>query len=195
MKKQLKTYFGLFILFFSVLACSSGGDSNATGGSISITGKIVNENNTPLAGVEVKSGNSIATTSAAAATTMLQTFADVKGVEGFYLASAAAGNALFTTQLPAFTCIEQGALFAAAPAAIAVGSLKAGDTACDITAQCVITDNGGTGGAAIGATVGDFNVQPSASTLDLLGWFSFYGLGLSCFPLSIGDLPATCIMR
>ncbi|MFY8213078.1 MAG: hypothetical protein ACOVKJ_01350 [Flavobacterium sp.] len=65
MKKQLKTYFGLFILFFSVVACSSGGDSNATGGSISISGKIVNENNTPLAGVEVKSGNSIATTSAA----------------------------------------------------------------------------------------------------------------------------------
>ncbi|MFM2265373.1 MAG: hypothetical protein RLZ77_793 [Bacteroidota bacterium] len=65
MKKQLKTYFGLIILFFSVLACSSGGDSTATGGSISITGKIVNENNTPIAGVEVKSGTSTATTSAA----------------------------------------------------------------------------------------------------------------------------------
>ena len=47
----------------------------------------------------------------------------------------------------------------------------------NITAQCVITDNGGTGGAAIGATVGDFNVQPTTSTsvngegmtIDLLG--------------------------
>ena len=118
-----------------------------------------------------------ATTSANAATTMLQTFADLEAVEGFYLVSNAAGNALFTTQLPYYTKIEQGGVFAAAPAAIAAGSLKAGDTACDITAQCVITDNGGTGGAAIGATVGDFNVQPTTSTsvngegmtIDLLG--------------------------
>lgn len=65
MKKQLKTYFGLIILFFSVLACSSGGDSTAIGGNISITGKIVNENNTPIAGVEVKCGTSTATTSSA----------------------------------------------------------------------------------------------------------------------------------
>ena len=111
------------------------------------------------AATNVTKVSAAATTSAAAATTMLQTFADVKGVEGFYLASAAAGNALFTTQLPAFTCIEQGAVFAAAPAALAAGSLKAGDTACDISAQCVET-----GGGAVGATVGDFNVQPTTST-------------------------------
>ena len=111
------------------------------------------------AATNVTKVSAAATTSAAAATTMLQTFADVKGVEGFYLASAAAGNALFTTQLPAFTCIEQGAVFAAAPAALGAGSLKAGDTACDISAQCVET-----GGGAVGATVGDFNVQPTTST-------------------------------
>ena len=129
------------------------------------------------AATNVTKVSAAATTAAAAGNQMLQTFADLEAIEGFYLASAAAGNALFTTQLPAFTCLEQGGVFAAAPAAIAAGSLKAGDTACDITAQCVITDNGGTGGAAIGATVGDFNVQPSASTsvngegmtIDLLG--------------------------
>ena len=44
-----------------------------------------------------------AATSANAGNTMLQTFADLEAIEGFYLASAAAGNALFTTQLPAFT--------------------------------------------------------------------------------------------
>ena len=106
------------------------------------------------AATNVTKVSAAATTSAAAATTMLQTFADLEAIEGFYLASAAAGNALFTTQLPAFTVLNQGGVFAAAPAAIAAGSLKAGDTACDITAQCVITDNGGTGGAAIGAAVG-----------------------------------------
>ena len=129
------------------------------------------------AATNVTKVSAAATTSGAAATTMLQTFADLEAIEGFYLASAAAGNALFTTQLPAFTVLNQGGVFAAAPAAIAAGSLKAGDTACDITAQCVITDNGGTGGAAIGAAVGDFNVQPTTSTsvngegmtIDLLG--------------------------
>jgi len=111
------------------------------------------------AATNVTKVSAAATTSANAGTTMLQTFADLEAIEGFYLASAAAGNALFTTQLPAFTRLNQGAIFAAAPAALAAGSLKAGDTACDISAQCVET-----GGGAVGATVGDFNVQPTTST-------------------------------
>ena len=130
------------------------------------------------AATNVTKVSAAATTAAAAGNQMLQTFADLKAIEGFYLASAAAGNALFTTQLPAFTCLEQGAIFnVAGLGALAAGSLKAGDTVSNITAQCVITDNGGTGGAAIGATVGDFNVQPTTSTsvngegmtIDLLG--------------------------
>ncbi len=128
--------------------------------------------------------SSAATTSAIAATTFLQTFADLEAVEGFYLGNvtnAGAANQtfnLFANSLPAFTKIEQGAILnVAGLGALAAGSLKAGCTASDITAQCVITDNGGTGGAAIGATVGDFNVQPTTSTsvngegmtIDLLG--------------------------
>ena len=108
-----------------------------------------------------------ATTAAAAATQMLQSFADLEAIEGFYLASAAAGNALFATQLPAFTKVEQGAIFAAAPGALAAGSLKAADTVANITAQCVEA-----GGGAVGAAVGDFNVQPTTST-------SVNGLGMT----------------
>ena len=58
---------------------------------------------------------------------MLQTFYDTKGIEGFYLASAAAGNALLATQLPAFTKLVQGGIFIAPTvgAATLAGTTKA----------------------------------------------------------------------
>ena len=113
--------------------------------------------------------SALATTSAAAGTTMLQTFFDTKGIEGFYLASAAAGNALFTTQIPAYTKIEQGAIMIA-PAVLAAGSLKAGDTA----SGGALANLGAVevGGGAVGAAVADFNVQPTTST-------SVNGLGMT----------------
>ena len=110
--------------------------------------------------------NSRATTAANAATQMLQTFADLEAIEGFYLASAAAGNALFATQLPAFTKIDQGAILPA-PTVAAAGSLKAASTISNITAQSAEV-----GGGAVGAAVGDFNVQPTTST-------SVNGLGMT----------------
>jgi len=131
---------------------------------------------TTVTKVSAPATRAIAGSAAVPATTLLQTFADMEAIEGFYLTSNAAGNALLATQLPAFTKVDQGAILPALGAA-AAGSLKATATVSDITAQCVITDNGGTGGAAIGATVGDFNIKPTTSTsvsgvgmtIDLLG--------------------------
>ena len=76
-----------------------------------------------LNGVQLSAASTVtkvsaaATTSGAAATTMLQTNFDAEGIQGFYLGStagatvAAAVVTLFTTQLPAFTKLVQGGIF------------------------------------------------------------------------------------
>ena len=126
-----------------------------------------------------------ATTSANAATTMLQTFYDTKGIEGFYLASAAAGNALLATQLPAFTKLVQGGIFIAPTvgAATLVGTTKAADSVSLIPgAQAVAAGNG----AALGTD--DFNVSPTTST-------SVNGRGLTVDVLGFGANQPTVIVN
>ena len=78
---------------------------------------------------------------------MLQTFADLEAIEGFYLASAnAAGHALFKlggVQLPAFTKIEQGAVISSSCCKmLLLGSVKAGDTLAS-PAKCTVVETGG----------------------------------------------------
>ena len=121
-----------------------------------------------LNGVQISQASTVtgvsaaATTSANAATTMLQTFYDTKGIEGFYLASAAAGNALLATQLPAYTKLVQGGIFVAPTvgAATLIGTTKAADSVSLIPAGSL-----GFGAAAGGALLtDDFNVSPTTST-------------------------------
>ena len=107
-----------------------------------------------------------ATTSALAATTLLDTNYDTKAVEGFYLVSSAAGNAVFNTNYPAFTCVKQGGILPAATvyAGGAVANLN-GKIVSLITAQA--TQVGGAALAAASATLGnsDLNVKPSSVAL------------------------------
>ena len=121
-----------------------------------------------LNGVQISQASTVtgvsaaATTSANAATTMLQTFYDTKGIEGFYLASAAAGNALLATQLPAYTKLVQGGIFVAPTvgAATLIGTTKVADSVSLIPAGSL-----GFGAAAGGALLtDDFNVSPTTST-------------------------------
>ena len=126
-----------------------------------------------------------ATTSAIAGNTMLQTFADVKAVEGFYLVSNAAGNALLATQLPAYTKIVQGGIFIAPTvgAATLAGTTKAADSVSLIpAAQAVAAGNG----AALGTD--DFNVVPTTST-------SVNGRGLTVDVLGFGANQPTVIVN
>ena len=105
-----------------------------------------------------------ATTSAGAATTMLDTNYDTKAVSGFYLIDGA--GAVAGTNYPAFTCVKQGAILPAAAiyAGGAVANLN-GKSLSDITAQA--TQIGGVALAAASATLGfsDRNVRPSAVSL------------------------------
>ena len=120
-----------------------------------------------LNGVQISQASTVtgvsaaATTSAGAATTMLQTFADLEAIEGFYLVSNAAGNALLATQLPAFTKLVQGGIFVAPTvgAATLIGTTKAADSVSLIPA-------GSLGFAGNGAALltDDFNVSPTTST-------------------------------
>ena len=100
-----------------------------------------------------------ATTSALAVTTILQTFADIKAVEGFYLQNSA--GALTATQLPAYTKIVQGGIFVAPT----VGAAGTAATVIAARAVCILPAGsavaGGNGGA-VGAN--DFNIDPTTST-------------------------------
>ena len=100
-----------------------------------------------------------ATTSANAATTLLQTFADLEAIEGFYLTTAA--GALVGTQLPEFTKLVQGGIFVA-PTVGAAGTaatvIAARAVSILLATDCVASGNGG----AVGAN--DFNVPPTTST-------------------------------
>jgi hypothetical protein len=110
-----------------------------------------------------------ATTSAIAGTTMLQTFADLEAVEGFYLGNvtnAGAANQtfnLFANSLPAFTKINQGAYFPA----VTVGAASYIGAASTVPLAEV-------GGVAITSTAAgiDLNVKPTTST-------SVNGIGLT----------------
>jgi len=103
---------------------------------------------------------SIAGSVAVPALSLLQTFADLEAIEGFYLTSNAAGNALLATQLPAFTKIDQGAyLPAPAQNALATGS-KVGCTLSTVPAGALTLTNGTNAGAG----VDDLNVKCTTST-------------------------------
>ena len=110
-----------------------------------------------------------ATTSGIAATTMLQTFADLEAVEGFYLGNVTnAGLAtqtfnLFANSLPAFTKINQGAYFPA----VTVGAASYIGAASTVPLAEV-------GGVAITSTAAgiDLDVKPTTST-------SVNGVGLT----------------
>ena len=144
-----------------------------------------------LNGVQIAQASTVtgvsaaATTSAAAGNTMLQTFADLEAIEGFYLVSNAAGNALLATQLPAFTKLVQGGVFIAPTvgAATLVGTTKAADSVSLIPgAQAVAAGNG----AALGTD--DFNVSPTTST-------SVNGRGLTVDVLGFGANQPTVIVN
>ena len=113
-----------------------------------------------------------ATTSANAGASMLQTFYDPEGIEGFYLCSTAGAtvaaqvNTLFTTQLPAFTKIDQGAYFPV-PALGAAGIIAARTVSTVLAADAAFAN---AAGAAVGLV--DLNVSPTTST-------SVNGLGLT----------------
>ena len=115
---------------------------------------------TTVTGVSAPATRAAAGTVAVPATTLLQSFADLEGIEGFYLTSNAAGNALLNTQLPAFTKIEQGAyLPQPAQNALATGS-KVGCTLSTVLAADLTLTNGTNAGAG----VDDLNVKCTTST-------------------------------
>jgi len=118
--------------------------------------------------------NAVATTSAIAATTFLQTFADLEAVEGFYLGNvtnAGAANQtfnLFANSLPAFTKIAQGAYFPAPAQNALASSSKTGCTLSTVPgAELTLTN-----GTNAGAGVDDLNVKCTTST-------SVNGVGLT----------------
>ena len=144
-----------------------------------------------LNGVQIAQASTVtgvsaaATTSANAGTTMLQTFADLEAIEGFYLVSNAAGNALLATQLPAFTKLVQGGIFVAPTvgALTAVGTTKAADSISIIPVGSLTF-------AANGAALltDDFNVSPTTST-------SVNGRGLTVdfLGFGVGNVPTVIV--
>ena len=153
-------------------------DADSTYPFALVTGQPAAQN---LNGVQVSNATTVtgvsaaATTSAAAATTMLQTFADLEAIEGFYLVDNAAGNALFTTQLPAYTKIAQGAIFVA-PTVGAVSVL--GTTRAADTVSLIPVGSAATVGNGAALLTDDYNVAPTTSnsangtglTVDVLGF-------------------------
>jgi hypothetical protein len=119
---------------------------------------------TTVTKVSAPATRAIVGTAAVPATTLLQTFADMEAIEGFYLTDNAAGNALLNVggvQLPAFTKVDQGAVLPvpAQDALIVAGSSKTGCTVSSPGGAAVVA-----GAAAAGAGVDDLNVAPTTST-------------------------------
>ena len=108
-----------------------------------------------VASTSVTKVNYRATTSANAATTILQTNYDSLALEGFYLAAAAAvgaTGAILPSSLPAFTKLVQGGIFAAP-------TLDGNNRSTSVPT----TIGGGANSGAV--TLFDLNVKPSSQVL------------------------------
>jgi hypothetical protein len=133
--------------------------------------------------------NALATTSANAVTTMLQTNYDTKALTGFYLIGT---NGVAFGSLPAFTKIELGAIFVAPTNAGGngtAGTYAAARTVSVIPAGATAVANGiffAANGGALGTD--DFNVSPTTST-------SVNGRGFTMNVLGFGAAVPTAIVN